>query len=380
MAHDVFISYAAENKVVADAVCARMEARQIRCWIAPRDVLPGTPYSSALFDAIQGSRVVVLVFSSHANRSDHVMREVELAVSNGTAILPFRIEDIEPSKGLHYFIKSIHWLDALTPPLEKHLEELAEKVQILLSQRAPTGGVISGDAASAPPNQSFRPKWALLMIAAVACVSLILFAVWHFWFSAPTTMLEPAPIQHLVTTLQRHVEDKDRLFTPETPAKLASLLPLRAGEKLELRCEIPKDHHAAFFLLDSNGKLRELAPMQIRTTGALAEMHFPSAGVWQVEEPAGTVLFLAFSNRQSRPLLENVQPLLANGGKEHSRLPAPKEGVLLLMNRAEVLAFGEVPRDIVETPYSRLRDRLESVRANASGRFDYFWGVALPVR
>jgi len=34
MAHDVFISYSAEDKPIADAVCAALEAEHIRCWIA----------------------------------------------------------------------------------------------------------------------------------------------------------------------------------------------------------------------------------------------------------------------------------------------------------------------------------------------------------
>jgi hypothetical protein len=34
---DVFISYPADNKVIADAVTAGLEKEKLRCWIAPRD-------------------------------------------------------------------------------------------------------------------------------------------------------------------------------------------------------------------------------------------------------------------------------------------------------------------------------------------------------
>jgi hypothetical protein len=34
---DVFISYASKDKVIADAVCTRLEAAGIRCWVAPRE-------------------------------------------------------------------------------------------------------------------------------------------------------------------------------------------------------------------------------------------------------------------------------------------------------------------------------------------------------
>jgi TIR domain len=129
---DVFISYASKDKIVADAVCARLEAAAIRCWIAPRDIVAGTSYGEAIIDAIHGAKVMVLVFSSSANASGHIPKEVERAVSSGVAILPFRIEDVAPGKSLDYFIGSVHWLDAMTPPIEKHLDHLATTVHKLI--------------------------------------------------------------------------------------------------------------------------------------------------------------------------------------------------------------------------------------------------------
>jgi outer membrane protein assembly factor BamB len=134
VAHDVFISYAVEDKPTADAACATLEARRIRCWIAPRDVLPGMDYAQSLVEAINQSRVMVLIFSARSNHSPHVRREVERAVSAGIPILPFRIEDVSPSPSLEYFIATAHWLDALTPPLERHLKHLAETVKLLLAR------------------------------------------------------------------------------------------------------------------------------------------------------------------------------------------------------------------------------------------------------
>lgn len=136
MAFDVFISYSSKDKTIADAVCARLESDGIRCWIAPRDIVAGTSYGEAIIDAIHGARVMVLVFSSSANTSGHIPKEVERAVSNGVAILPFRIEDVAPGKSLDYFIGSVHWLDAMTPPMEKHLDDLATTVHKLLPASA----------------------------------------------------------------------------------------------------------------------------------------------------------------------------------------------------------------------------------------------------
>jgi hypothetical protein len=136
VAHDVFISYSNQDKSVADAVCATLESKKIRCWIAPRDVLPGISYAEALIDGLNQSHIMVLVFSANSNKSPQVIREVERAVNKGITIIPLRIEDVIPSKAMEYFVSSSHWLDALTPPLEKHLQKLADSVQKLLASQA----------------------------------------------------------------------------------------------------------------------------------------------------------------------------------------------------------------------------------------------------
>jgi TIR domain-containing protein/uncharacterized protein DUF4189 len=135
MAHDVFISHSAKDKPVADAVCATLEIGGVRCWIAPRDIVPGTQWGEAIIDAISSSQVMVLVFSSNANESQQIIREVERAVSKGIPVIPFRVEDVDPNKSLEYFISAPHWLDALTPPLEKHLAQLLSTIKLLLARK-----------------------------------------------------------------------------------------------------------------------------------------------------------------------------------------------------------------------------------------------------
>lgn len=150
MAHDVFVSHSAKDKTTADAVCARLEAEGIRCWIAPRDILPGRDWGEAIVDAIEGCRVMVLIFSSHANTSVQIKREVERAVHKEKIIIPFRIEDVIPARSLEYFISTSHWLDAVTAPLEKHIAHLHKTVRSLLIDR--DGQASARDITSAGPE------------------------------------------------------------------------------------------------------------------------------------------------------------------------------------------------------------------------------------
>ncbi len=195
MPFDVFISHASKDKTIANAVCARLEAAGIRCWIAPRDIVAGTSYGEAIIDAIHAAKVMVLVFSANANASVQIPKEIERAVSNGVAILPFRIEDVAPGKSLDYFIGSVHWLDAMTPPMEKHLDNLAETVHKLLSALSPVP--IPPPIPPPPPSPSplsaptSKTIW-IGMAAAVALVAIVLGVV----------LLRPPGNNHRSTELQ----------------------------------------------------------------------------------------------------------------------------------------------------------------------------------
>jgi hypothetical protein len=135
MAHDAFISYQQRDKAVADAICHRMEAANIRCWIASRDVRGGENWDDAIVSAIKEAKLVVVVFSAAANASRHVLNEVTIALDSGDVVIPFRIEDIRPSGGMSLQLARVNWLDALTPPLEAHIDRLVESARLNLLPR-----------------------------------------------------------------------------------------------------------------------------------------------------------------------------------------------------------------------------------------------------
>jgi TIR domain len=155
--HDVFISYAQEDKPVADAVCAKLESRNIRCWIAPRDIPPGKNFPEAIIEGIEDGKVVVLIFSSFANKSPHVMRELTNAVNKGRIIIPFRIEDVLPSKSMEYLISVPHWLDAVTPPMEKHIDLLVGTVEGIINQDQKPDACLNAESVPESPQITGSP-------------------------------------------------------------------------------------------------------------------------------------------------------------------------------------------------------------------------------
>jgi hypothetical protein len=138
-ARDVFVSYSHDDHDVAFDLVGRLEERSITCWIAPRDISPSADWAEEIIDAISAARLMVLVFSAGSNDSPQVRREVERAVHKQLKILPFRIDNVMPSKSLEYFLSSQHWMDAFSRPLDPHYSRLCDYIERQLTTPASGG-------------------------------------------------------------------------------------------------------------------------------------------------------------------------------------------------------------------------------------------------
>jgi hypothetical protein len=154
MSKDVFISYSQPDHSSAFELVEQVEAQGISCWIAPRDIAPSADWAAEIIDAISNARTMILVFSGASNDSSQVRREVERAVHKGVSILPFRIEDVLPSKSLEYFLSSQHWMDAYTAPREVHYARLCAYLKSLLSAQ---GTPLVVNPVQIPQPQTFEP-------------------------------------------------------------------------------------------------------------------------------------------------------------------------------------------------------------------------------
>lgn len=152
MGHEVFISYATADKPVADAVCHALEEVGVRCWVAPRDLEPGRPYARCIMEAIEASSLMLLIFSQAANESDHIAREVELAARERKPLLPVRVAEVLPNQELVYFLGRAHWLDAFTPPVERHFGALIAAVRRLVERGSDSAPAVPLASPSLPPR------------------------------------------------------------------------------------------------------------------------------------------------------------------------------------------------------------------------------------
>ena len=183
--HDVFISYSTKNKNVADAIVADFEQHGIKCWYAPRDIVPGARWVTALTEAIKETNIFILIYTEDSNQSKQVMNEVAVAFNAGKTIVPFRLTKDSMNAEFGYYLSRVHWLDALTPPLNQNIESLRKYVTNIL-QIAPPEDVKTEIKAEPVKKQKASKKKTnplKIIIPAVAALLVLLGVLFAFLFA-----------------------------------------------------------------------------------------------------------------------------------------------------------------------------------------------------
>jgi TolB-like protein/Flp pilus assembly protein TadD len=210
----VFISHSSEDKTIADTLCQRLEADGIRCWIAPRDIEPGSDWTKAITQGIEGSQVLILVFSKHANDSEHVYREVAKAFSCRLAVVPFRIEPVSPTSGLSYYLNTVHWLDAVNRPLDRPISALIERVKALLTGNATNdASAVPAGAVGLSPEKTRQHRILRRPALVISIVALCLIAL---------------IVAGLFLILNQKGTHADLLTTVAIPSKSIAVLPFES--------------------------------------------------------------------------------------------------------------------------------------------------------
>jgi TolB-like protein len=177
---DVFISYASQDAAVATAVVESLEQSGIGCWLAPRDVTPGTFYGDEIVHAIDAAKASVLILSQNATASQHVLREVERAASKGHPVISLRIDQASLPAGLEYFLNTSQWLDASSGDVARSMAKLSAAVRVAI--QAPAATQVPSTLRTATPSApAASPKRMGAMVAALIGLVMVGFAADRLW-------------------------------------------------------------------------------------------------------------------------------------------------------------------------------------------------------
>ncbi len=147
----LFVSHHSSQLDVAQHVERALNAKGIRCWIAPRDVEPGASFARAIPDAISESTAVLLLFSAASVKSPHVERELILADQLGKTIIPLRIEKVVDPGGLRYHLAAAQWIDWLEQR-DAAIDRIAARAREFASAAPAVAPPSTPDQAAPPPT------------------------------------------------------------------------------------------------------------------------------------------------------------------------------------------------------------------------------------
>jgi TIR domain len=150
----IFISYSSKDQKIAETICRALEARGYNCWIAVRNVGPGENFQEAIVKALRNARLMILVFTSNANNSNEIKKEVVLAGRHHVTVVPVRVEDVAPNDALAYEFATRQWID-LFADWERDIERLVAQIGGILTEEASAGSAPAGATSGGAAVQSF---------------------------------------------------------------------------------------------------------------------------------------------------------------------------------------------------------------------------------
>jgi TolB-like protein/Flp pilus assembly protein TadD len=188
-----FISYAAHDAAVAQKVCSTLEAAGFPCWIAPRNVIPGTMYADGIVHAIDESSILVLILSEHAVASAHVGREIERAVSKRHPVVALRIDSAPLTAAFEYFLNQSQWIEG--GGSDAAIAQLVGAVGQHLAPGTATSSTNPNQASAAHLKPATpRRTWFIAAFAVAVTLAGVYFLVDKAWRSRHETTASPAVI------------------------------------------------------------------------------------------------------------------------------------------------------------------------------------------
>lgn len=126
---EVFISFSQQDIEPAETICTALEANDVRCWMAHRDIIPGRGYLGPLLEAADHCRVVVVILSS--STSTATVYVLERVAARSIPIIFVMLDRVEPPAEFKRFKQSSLAIDASAHPLESNLRSLVGMVKSL---------------------------------------------------------------------------------------------------------------------------------------------------------------------------------------------------------------------------------------------------------
>jgi hypothetical protein len=178
----IFISYSSSDQKVAETICDALQSRGFSCWISCRDIGPGENFQESIVKAIRSAKLMLLVFTSNANNSNEIKKEIVLAGRYHLTVVPVRVEDVVPNDAFTYEFATRQWID-LFKDWERDIERLASQIGNILAESAANGdkGVPIFERPVPQSRVDKRSPLRRLALLSLPVIALVIGGAYLYW-------------------------------------------------------------------------------------------------------------------------------------------------------------------------------------------------------
>jgi hypothetical protein len=190
----IFISHSSSDQKVAETICDALQSRGYSCWISSRDIGPGENFQESIVKAIRSAKLMLLVFTSNANNSNEIKKEIVLAGRYHLTVVPVRVEDVVPNDALAYEFATRQWID-LFRDWERDIERLASQIGSILadgSRSGDKGAPVGERPVPQAPVVKKAPAHRLALLS-LPLIALVIGGAYLYWRTAVSPP-SPTPV------------------------------------------------------------------------------------------------------------------------------------------------------------------------------------------
>ena len=180
MAGEIFISYRRADEAWARLLYNQLRKEGVEAWYDAH-IGPGQDWRVATAQALEASRIFVLLFSANAAQSSEIAKELAAATFEKKLIIPVRLENIAPKGAFLYELASRNWVNAYENT-EAKFAELAKGLAHLVRTGARDQSALPFDRdGKHAPAAAKSPRRPVLIAAAIALTAASALAAWRLW-------------------------------------------------------------------------------------------------------------------------------------------------------------------------------------------------------
>ena len=183
MIAEVFVSYARVDRERVVQLVERMRSADVRVWIDEGGIHGASLWGQEIVDAIESSKVMVLMLSDASITSDNVVKELSIASEDKKPILPVYLHQAEIPKSMRYQLAGIQHIEYFEGNEDAAFRSMCVALSRLGVSKVSEGGNAEGEVVPVTPHRAEpttkpsagveKGKWVTVLLG-LAVVGLVL--------------------------------------------------------------------------------------------------------------------------------------------------------------------------------------------------------------